>query len=79
MVEGCATVYQTAHDLGMTEMGRRDESGSVIGAGDEIGAVAKPDCQGEQVRIVGDRCDRDHVVGLVFKRVHVGARGCQSL
>ena len=58
----------------MTEVGGRDQRRAIVGAGDEIGAVAELQGQRDQGRVVGHCRDRQHVVGLALERVQVRAR-----
>ena len=71
VIERCAGLDQAAHDLDMAKMRRRDQRGAVIGAGRQSGIVAEFDRQRHELGIVGDRGDRDHVIGASLERVHV--------
>jgi len=73
VIERCAAVDQSTDDFMVAQVGGRDEGRSLIGAGDQIGAVSEFNRERHHFGIVRDRGDGQHVVDPVLEPIHVGA------
>ena len=74
VVERRSACGEQADDFVVAEVGGRDQRRAVVGAGDEVGAIAELQGQRDQVEVVGHRRDGQHVIGLALERIQVGAR-----
>jgi hypothetical protein len=78
VIERRARRDQPAYDLGVTEMGGRDQGGAVIDRGDGARIAAAFQRDRQALRIVGDGCDGDDVVAAEFQLIGVGLQAQQG-